>query len=157
MITISVDPGANGSLVVWEDLQVTNIQNIPYKKYPTIGLIPDFKQFGRWVIAINPDLVVFENIGASPTDGIASAAKFTKGFGILIGCCADVERVEFVQPSVWKCGTGTVNKPKKATIAKALSLHPEAAGMLEGYKNINDRADAILIGHFYLKVKEKLK
>lgn len=157
MLTLGFDPGFHGAITTFDNLTVINVQDIPYIKYPTIGLIPDFKKIRKIVDGVNPDLVVFENIGASPSDGIASASKFTKGFGVLIGCCSGVDRVVFVTPRVWKCGTALVNKPKKAAIQKALDLHPEARVFMEGYKNINDRADSILLTHYYLRIKEKLK
>ena len=154
MNSISIDPGKNGSLTFWNNLTVTYIQDIPYKTYKTIGAIPDYKQLAE--IFSDIDLVIIENIGASPTDGIASASKFTKEFGIIVGASAVAKRTEFVRPSVWKSGVGIVNKPKKAAVPKALSLHPEAEDFLIGQKNIVDRADSLLLGHFWLKIKEKI-
>ena len=155
MNSISIDPGKNGSLTFWHYLTVENIINIPYKTYKTIGTIPDYKQLSS--IFTDVDLVIIENIGASPTDGIASASKFTKEFGIIVGASAVAKRTEFIRPSVWKGGVGIVNKPKRAAVPKALSLHPEAEEFLLGQKNIIDRSDSLLIGHFWLKIKEKLR
>lgn len=155
MISCSVDPGKNGSITFWNNLTVTNIINIPYKTYKTIGSIPDFKQLRN--LFTDVDLVIIENIGASPSDGIASAAKFTKEFGIIVGASAVAKRTEFVTPRVWKAATGIVNKPKKASVPKALTLHPEAEEFLVGHKNIVDRSDSLLLGHFWLKIKEKLR
>lgn len=152
--SISIDPGRLGAISFWDNLTVTNIINIPYKNYKTIGTIPDYKQLAE--IFADVDLVIIENIGASPTDGIASASKFTKEFGIIVGASAVAKRTEFVRPSVWKSGVGIVRKPKKAAIPKALLLHPEAEEFLVGQKNIVDRADSLLIGHFWLKIKEKI-
>ena len=155
MISCSVDPGKNGSLTFWHYLAVTNIINIPYKTYKTIGSIPDYKQLAE--IFTDVDLVIIENINASPMDGIASASKFTKEFGIIVGASAVAKRTEFVSPRVWKSATGIVRKPKKASVPQALKLHPEAEEFLVGQKNIVDRADSLLIGHFWLKIKEKLR
>ena len=152
--SISIDPGRAGAITFWHDLTVVNIINIPYNKFPTIGLIPNFYILSE--IFSDIDLVIIENIGASPTDGIASASKFTKEFGIIVGASAVAKRTEFVRPSVWKSGVGIVRKPKKAAVPKALSLHPEAEEFLVGQKNIVDRADSLLIGQFWLKIKEKL-
>lgn len=154
MNSISIDPGRHGSLTFWDNLTVTNIINIPYKTYKTIGAIPDYKTLSTLFTDI--DLVIIENINASPTDGIASASKFTKEFGIIVGASAVAKRTEFVRPSVWKSGVGIVRKPKKAAVPQALSLHPEAEEFLIGQKNIVDRSDSLLIGHFWLKIKEKL-
>lgn len=155
MNSISVDPGRAGAVTFWDNLTVTNIINIPYKQYKTIGLIPDYKQLMNLFSDI--DLVIIENIGASPTDGIASASKFTKEFGIIVGASAVAKRTEFASSRIWKAATGIVNKPKKAAVPKALSLHPEAEEFLVGQKNIVDRSDSILIGQFWLKIKEKLR
>ena len=154
MIAISVDPGKKGAITFWDNLTVTNVINIPYRTYKTIGSIPDYKAL--YTLFADIDLVIIENIGASPTDGIASASKFTKEFGIIVGASAVANRTEFVSPRVWKAATGIVNKPKKASVPKALALHPEAEEFLVGQKNIVDRSDSILIGHFWLKIKEKL-
>ena len=155
MKSCSIDPGKKGSITFWDNLTVTNIINIPYKTYKTIGSIPDYKQLAE--IFSDIDLVIIENIGASPTDGIASASKFTKEFGIIVGASAVARRTEFVSPRVWKSATGIVKKPKKASVPQALTLHPEVEDFLIGQKNIIDRSDSILIGHFWLKIKEKLK
>lgn len=152
--SISIDPGKNGAVTFWDNLTVTNIINIPYKHYKTIGTIPDYKQLAY--IFTDIDLVIIENIGASPTDGIASASKFTKEFGMIVGASATAKRTKFAASRIWKAATGIVNKPKKAAVPKALSLHPEAEEFLVGQKNIVDRADSLLIGHFWLKIKERL-
>ena len=154
MRSCSCDPGKKGSITFWNNLTVTNIINIPYKTYKTIGSIPDYKQLTK--IFTDVDLVIIENIGASPTDGIASASKFTKEFGIIVGASAAAKRTEFVRPSVWKAATGIIRKPKKASVPQALKLHPEVEEFLVGQKNIIDRSDSVLIGHFWLKIKEKL-
>ena len=155
MNSISIDPGRAGAITFWDNLTVTNIINIPYKTYKTIGAIPDYKTLSTLFTDI--DLVIIENIGASQTDGIASASKFTKEFGIIVGASAVAKRTEFVRPSVWKSGVGIVNKPKKAAVPQALKLHPEAEEFLIGQKNIVDRADSLLLGHFWLKIKEKIR
>ena len=155
MNSISIDPGKNGAITFWYNLTVTNIINIPYKTYKTIGSIPDYKQLTE--IFSDIDLVIIENINSSPTDGIASASKFTKEFGIIVGASAVAKRTEFLRPSVWKSGVGIVRKPKKAAVPKALLLHPEAEEFLVGQKNIVDRSDSLLLGHFWLKIKEKLR
>ncbi len=154
MISCSCDPGRAGAITFWDNLTVTNITNIPYKNYKTIGTIPDYKQLVE--IFTDIDLVIIENINASPTDGIASASKFTKEFGIIVGASAVAKRTEFVRPSVWKSGVGIVRKPKKVAVPQALKLHPEAEKFLIEQKNIVDRADSLLLGHFWLKIKEKL-
>ncbi len=153
--SISIDPGRAGAITFWHDLTVVNIINIPYNKFPTIGLIPNFYILSE--IFADVDLVIIENINASPTDGIASAAKFTKEFGIIVGASAVAKRTEFATSRVWKAATGIVNKPKKAAVPQALKLHPEAEEFLIGQKNIVDRSDSILIGQFWLKIKEKLR
>lgn len=155
MNSISVDPGKKGAITFWDNLTVTNIIDIPYKTYKTIGSIPDYKAL--FEIFKDIDIVIIENIGASPTDGIASASKFTKEFGVIVGASASAKRTEFVRPPTWKAGAGLVGKPKKAAIPKAIQLHPECEQFLIDKSNINDRADSLLLGRFWLKIKEKLR
>ena len=154
MKSCSCDPGRLGAITFWDNLTVTNIIDIPYKQYKTIGLIPDYKALS--IIFTDIDLVIIENINASPSDGIASAAKFTKEFGIIVGASAAAKRTEFARPTVWKSSVGLIRKPKKASVPKAFQLHPEAGDFLVKQKNIVDRSDSILLGHFWLKIKEKL-
>ena len=155
MITLVLDPGAKGAIAVFDDLTVINILSIPQAKWGTKQTLPDTKQVSAIFKQYNPEIIVIERVTSAPTDGVASAGNFLMGFGILIGCSSDY-RLEYIRPQIWKVLCGLRNSDKKASIAKALELHPEAKPFLTGQKNTNDRADSVCIGHAFLKYKEKL-
>ena len=156
MITLVLDPGAKGAIAVFDDLTVINILSIPQVRWGAKQTLPDTKQVSAIFKQYNPEIIIIERIHTAPTDGVASAGNFLMGFGILIGCTSDY-RLEYIRPQIWKVLCGLRNSDKKASIAKALELHPEAKPFLTGHKNINDRADSVCIGHAFLKYKEKLR
>ena len=71
-------------------------------------------------------------------------------FGAIIGAAASFDR-RLIMPAKWKAFVGLVGRPKQASVNKVLDLYPEADKFLSKTKNKVDRADAILIGHYYLK------
>ena len=156
MITLVLDPGAKGAIAVFDDLTVINILSIPQAKWGTKQTLPDTKQVFAIFKQYNPEIIVIERVTSAPTDGRVSASNFLQGLGRLEGCTSDY-RLEYIRPQIWKVLCGLRNSDKKASIAKALELHPEAEPFLTGQKNINDRAESVCIGHAFLKYKEKLR
>lgn len=156
MITASLDPGAKGAIVIFDNLTVIDILDIPQAKWGSKQTLPDTKAVTSIFRYYNPRIIVIERVTSAPTDGVSSSSNFTQGLGRLEGCAADY-RLEYVRPQVWKAYQGLVHKPKKASVAKALEKHPEALELIHGFKNSIDRSDAVLIGDFYLKIKEKMK
>ena len=156
MITLVLDPGAKGAIAVFDDLTVINILSIPQAKWGAKQTLPDTKQVSAIFKQYNPEIIVIERVTSAPTDGRVSASNFLHGLGRLEGCSSDY-RLEYIRPQIWKVLCGLRNSDKKASIAKALELHPEAKPFLTGQKNTNDRADSVCMGHAFLKYKEKLR
>lgn len=156
MISLVIDPGAKGVIAVFDDLTVINILSIPQAKWGSKQTLPDTKQVSAIFKQYNPEVIVIERVTSAPTDGRVSASNFLHGLGRLEGCSSGY-KLEYIRPQIWKVLCGLRNSDKKASIAKALELHPESKPFLTNHKNINDRADSVCMGHAFLKYKEKLR
>lgn len=152
MRIVAIDPGAKGAIAVFEDDTVTAIHDIPLellaegskRKLPNVDVLRDLLD------AINPEFVVIERVNAGPADGRASAGSFMLNFGTIIGAAAGRQR-RYVLPTAWKTYAGLVGRVKSASVKKAHAKHPETAdGMIGNQPNATDRADAVLIGRFFI-------
>lgn len=149
MLIASIDPGLHGAVVIMnENLQIKAVYDLPYIKW-----------YNNWILDVDyvrntfkyymPEAVVIEKVGVMPTDGKTQAAHFMFHVGCLAGAAAGFNRV-FVSPSAWKGGSGLIRKPKAVALEKAVELFGEE--WFKGRKNAIDRADAAMMGRYYLRV-----
>lgn len=151
MIRLSIDPGENGAIVTWEGRGIVSIIDMPYegKKLNLPHVYNIFTSF-------NPCEVIIEDVHSSPRSGPVSASNFMYNVGVLhmatIFSGADLIKI---MPTTWKAATGLYGKPKSYSISKVRDLYAaEYQELVKPFKNKTDRAEAILIGEAYFKMKE---
>lgn len=144
---ISVDPGINGAIIIWEGFEEFTIRDMPTMQVGSKRII-DYYQLCR--LLRGHDTVVVEKVGASPRGGTASMFNFGMSYGIILGVAAGCRaEVVTVTPQQWKGYHGLLKLVKDMARIKAIKLYPQAAKELKLKKHV-DRADAILIGDWYL-------
>jgi len=145
---ISVDPGINGAIIIWDGFDSFTIRDMPTMQVGSKRIV-DYQQLANMIGC--HDMVVVEKVGASPRGGTASMFNFGMSYGIILGAAAGCgAEVITVTPQMWKGYHGLLKKPKDAARLMAIKLYPQAKEELKLKKYV-DRADAILIGDYYLK------
>ena len=154
MIRLSIDPGENGAIVTWEGRGIVSIIDMPYE-----GKKLDLSQVYNIFTSFNPCEVIIEDVHSSPRSGPVSASNFLYNVGVLhtatIFSGADLVKIK---PQTWKAATGLYGKPKSCSVGKVRELYAaEYQELIKPFKNRTDRAEAILIGEAYFKMKEATK
>lgn len=145
---ISVDPGINGAIIIWDSFDSFIIRDMPTMQVGSKRIV-DYHQLSRLIG--EHDTVVVEQVGASPRGGASSMFNFGMSFGIILGVAAGRgAEVVTVTPQQWKGYHGLLKLVKDMARIKAIKLYPQAKDKLRLKKHV-DRADAILIGDWYLK------
>jgi crossover junction endodeoxyribonuclease RuvC len=168
MIVIGIDPGLEGAVAALdENGNVVALQDTPFhvvhksrgkrREYAEPAMAALLENAVRCAtpgssqsrLCAFPVLVVIENVGSMPKQGVASSFNFGVGFGIWRGIIAAFGlKCERVTPQTWKASFGLHGKQKGASVAKALRLFPRAE---LGHKHhgrmvySDGRADALLI------------
>ena len=138
----SIDPGVTGAIIRWHDEHIDVID---------IDLTDLYVLSGQ--LARGPATVILETTHARPITG--SKGNFQQGEtrGILRGICATHgHRIEEVRPQRWKADLGLIGTGKNASRDLARHLYPQLADSLKRVKD-HDRAEAILIGHWYRHIQ----
>ena len=95
--------------------------------------------------------VVIERVNAMPGQGVTSMFHFGESVGILQGIAAvSGWRIEWVTPQAWKRHHGLIGKDKDVARTVAQERWPHLATFYFGRKKDVGRADAALLGAFYL-------
>ena len=157
-VLISIDPGLKGAAAVFVNGRVVDIQPMPLLPWGSKKLI-DVKTLSQslngWTQYIESISVVMERVTPRASDGLGSAGNFMQNFGRLQGSFELILPCSYVMPQTWKTWAGLRGLMKKASIPRALRYHPEADILINASENPIDRADAVLIGSYYWKVKMK--
>ena len=153
MIVMAIDPGLSGAIAVFiDDLLVAVIDT------PTHELTRNNKtkrQISASALAgifrlYMPGHVVVEKVSAMPGQGVTSMFSFGRSFGLIEGIVGAFEiPATYVMPSVWTKGIGR-GLGKDASRARACELYPVWEKSFARVKD-DGRADAVLIGAWYLK------
>ena len=140
MIFVGIDPGKTGAIAVLRHdgviIGVTKMPTTPKDVWDEIwGIHHDSIE--------EKAFIYIEKVGAMPKQGIASTAKFMRGYGILIGClAASGIPYDFVAPGVWQKAMGCLTGGNKnISKAKAQQLFPDQ-------KITHVNADALLIAEY---------
>ena len=97
-----------------------------------------------------PQHVIVEKVSAMPGQGVTSMFSFGRSFGVIEGILAAFEiPATYVMPSVWTKAIGK-GLGKDASRARACELYPSHQKSFSRVKD-DGRADAVLIGAWYLK------
>lgn len=181
MKIISIDPGLYGCISVFNEGVLVHIADMPlnkicvrppttkfkhtdpkivFKSGPSKGQrqriqtnpgkyrnIIDFDKVIEGITSMAPDTIVIETQYA-----LTYRAKSTyQNYGALLGICYSAvgynNTVE-IHPSNWKRALGLQNMPKEASIPLAQSYYPHVTF------SSHDRADAALIGYYYINQPE---
>jgi crossover junction endodeoxyribonuclease RuvC len=153
MIVLSIDPGLSGAIAVFtNDLLVAVIDTPTHeltrngktkRQISASGLAAIFRDY-------KPDHVIVEKVTAQPGNGSVSMFSFGRSFGLIEGIVGAFEiPATYVMPAVWTKGIGR-GAGKDASRARACELYPSHQKSFSRVKD-DGRADAVLIGAWYLK------
>lgn len=163
MRIVGIDPGISGALAVYDTAAASDVIDLP-----TIGEGPsemlDAKIILRQILVWCPDLIVIERAMAMPRQkdgeahsmGAASAFKFGKGFGQIIGA-VQVSGTPWimVMPGVWK-KFFRLSKDKEIARQLALQKFPDLHEKMR-FKYQHQRAEALLIAMYGSLTEPTLK
>ena len=159
MIIFGIDPGVSGAISLLEDKKVIEVYEMPTM---IIGKKNKRQVNGAQVAKIitnNLDkkkstVVIVEQVGAMPGQGVTSMFNFGQSFGVIKGVCAALTLpIFFVRPSKWKKHFDLLKTNKEASRTKAIEIYPEISDKIRRKKDSN-KADAILIARFYSDTQE---
>jgi len=152
---IAIDPGSVSGAYAFRDA----IGNTFVGDLPVAGDGVNARWFYDFIIDLNPDRALVENVGSRPGQSASAMWKFAKSVGIIhaVLACAGV-RTELITPQKWKqfhCLAGKASDAdvKNKTRALAMRLYPKVTG-LDRAKDHN-RADALLMLDYALSVENK--
>lgn len=135
MISMGIDPGMSGAIVVLDDDAVEVCRGDDTER--------DIWEFiSRWDWD-GPVFAIIERVSAMPKQGVSSTFKFGKNYGFLRGCLiGNGIPFEEVCPAKWQQVMGCRSKgDKNVTKARAQQLFP-------GIKVTHQIADALLIAEY---------
>ena len=151
----SVDPGKTGGLCEITAGYPSKFHKMPSIKVKSKTLVDPVGLYNI-VAGFDPDIIVVEQVGASPRMGVSSAFNFGHAYGITLGVAAGYEvRCHTITPQKWKGAMGLLGKDKDDSRLKLIEMYSEYADLFK-HKNSVDRAEAALIGLAWLKL-ERLK
>jgi len=150
MKVLAIDPGAISGAYAYFDSHCT----------PIVGDLPvvdgqlDGAHFDHMVRQWKPDAAVVERVASMPKQGVASTFKFGMAVGIIHGVlfCHRLP-LHLVTPGVWKKHFKLSGTDKEAARALAIRLYPAVQGL--HLKKHHGRADALLIGDWFLDTRAK--
>jgi crossover junction endodeoxyribonuclease RuvC len=147
-ITLGIDPGVSGALVILEDDQPIEWMEMPTIKVGTATRvhapeITHFMEYGKHI-----DHVFVEAVHAMPGQGVTSMFNFGHSVGTIMGVIGALGYpCTMVTPQKWKKAAGLIGTDKDAARARAMQLWPtwrdlDKKGKGQAY------ADAALIARF---------
>ncbi len=165
MIYIGIDPGLSGGIAILNHPEGFQGSLRVFKMPPTeadlVGTLRPFapgwqpmaeehrgkddEGTAHWTSG-DTVMVWVEKVGAMPTDGRASLAKFMTNYGLIRGILATLGiRREFVRPVDWQRIAGIKRKPKEKRTPWKNRLKQRAQELFPGAKFTLATADAALI------------
>jgi Holliday junction resolvasome RuvABC endonuclease subunit len=147
---LAIDPGAiSGALAVFYVNSEPSVSDIPVVD----GQI-DAAQLARLILQMEPDAVVCERVASMPKQGVASTFKFGMAYGIIHGVVLALGApLHLVTPGTWKRAFRLTGTDKDAARALAIRMYPTVTGLAR--KKDVGRADALLLGHYFLSGQPK--
>ncbi len=108
MVTVGIDPGVSPSVVIVgpDKLLLAWRRDLSFDLRDTRGrdrAEPDLAQLADLLKQHRPDLVVIEQVGSRPQQGVSSTGRFLYATGLLVGCVKGLGfEVHRVTPQVWQ-------------------------------------------------------
>lgn len=149
MIVAGIDPGKTGAMAILYPDDLVLVYRVPIVKAPKET--PAWSEWARtWCapLAFGIDMVVIEQIGARPGQGVTSMFTFgrTLGFAHALAAAAGAP-VHFVTPTAWKGRLGLLKADKSASREKARTLLPRLAPDIARVKD-DGVAEAALLAYY---------
>ncbi|MAJ23110.1 MAG: crossover junction endodeoxyribonuclease [Candidatus Pelagibacter sp. TMED64] len=162
MIIIGIDPGVSGAISILENKKIIEVHEMPtmidgkkHKRQVNGALVT---QIIKKHLKNNKEIVlVVEQVGAMPGQGVTSMFNFGQSFGIIKGICAALMLpLYLVRPVKWKKHFELINSEKDASRTKAIQIYPEFSEYLSKKKDSN-KADSILIARYFYDANKSFK
>lgn len=153
-VTLGIDPGTSGAIVVLADGEPVDLHDMPASDRLDVGrevnpvrlaaMLRDVRQ--RYAGA--HCLAVLEEVGGRHGEGSRSVFRFGESFGALKGVLGALGIGWItVRPQAWKKHHGLIGTEKDAARIYAMQRFPRVAQSL-ARKRDGGRADALLIGRW---------
>ena len=158
MITIGIDPGISGAIVILKDKKVFKMFDMPVmaegkKNKRQINSAQLVNIIQESIEGYEEIAVVVEQVNAMPGQGVTSMFNFGQTFGAIKGVCAALNLpIFFVRPSKWKKHFELINSSKDSSRTKAIEMYPQLSNQLAKKKDVN-KSDAILIARFFSETR----
>jgi crossover junction endodeoxyribonuclease RuvC len=150
---MAIDPGLSGAIAVFIDDVLIDVVDMPTHELTRNGKAK--RQIAAADLAgiftqHDPRHVIVEKVSAMPGQGVTSMFSFGRSLGVVEGIVAAYDiPVTYVTPGVWTKGIGR-GAGKDASRSRACELYPSHQKQFARVKD-DGRADAVLIGAWYLK------
>ena len=147
---LSIDPGAiSGAYALFSEVGLPIVGDLPVAD----GQV-DAAYLGQMVRELQPAAVVVEFVRSMPKQGVASTFKFGMALGLIHGAIlANKIPLHQVVPGTWKRHFRLTGTDKDAARALAIRLYPGVEGLSR--KKDQGRADALLMGRYYLETEKR--
>lgn len=145
-IFIGLDPGSSSGAygIVGEDGQYISCGEIP-----TVDGRVDARSLFVLIDMPFDGHIAVEDVHTMPGQGIASSGKFMRAAGAIEATAAlTAGSVTLVRPQVWKKHHGLIGTEKKASLALARHVWPDAPLNLVKH---HGRADALLMAYWLME------
>lgn len=155
---VGIDPGASGAIVVLQ----SDGGYVSHLNMPTLKVGDKNRVNGAAVAAFLVDalgdtprhtvMVMLEQVGAMPGQGVNSMFSFGHAAGIVEGVVAGMGLpVTLVKPQAWKKVVGLLGTDKDAARSRAIQLYPSLR-VLDLKEKGQAVADALLIARYGLSL-----
>lgn len=124
-ITIGIDPGASGAIVLLENDEPIEWMMMPTYKVGSAtrvnaSQLVNFLDQGKLI-----DHVYIEQVHAMPGQGVTSMFNFGHSCGTVMGVIAALDYSHtLVSPQKWKKAAGLIGTDKEAARTRAIQLYP---------------------------------
>jgi len=139
---VGIDPGLSGCCVAIEHGRYLTHIEMPVgggTKKKVLGA-----ELARWLAEINPQLVVIEQVGSRPGQGVVSMFNFGHACGVVDGVVSALQlSKQNVTPQVWKSRVGLSGGDKDDARLWAMQRFPEALDHLKTKAKGQALADAL--------------
>lgn len=151
MIVAGIDPGKTGALVILFPDGSTTAHRVPLMKLRGKERPAWTDWLATWLLALemaSPDLIVIEEVGARPGQGVTSMFNFGQSLGFVRAITASIGcRVETVTPAVWKGKLGLLKSDKNASRETARRILPSVSSEITRVKD-DGVAEAALLAYY---------
>jgi hypothetical protein len=141
---LGIDPGISGAIAFFFP---DHPERVACEDVPIAAGNIDAVTLAARIAIMAPDVVIIEQVGAMPGQGVSSMFKFGRAFGTVIGVVGALKLpLHMVAPSRWKSHF-RLSADKEEARALALRTFPACGGQFQRKKD-HGRAEAALIARY---------